>query len=380
LRWRSCRYYFVPDEFRLAGGSSGRAVALIWQDWRTGLALVGAFLVHTFITITYRAPQTVEYEMPAYVVLAVLIGYGVGWVSNLISGPKCQGGVSMCSCGRRRGRSSHGVAHAPSFLALASDARRANTSSRSCAMRRPARSFSLIGICYAMWYLQQVEGLRRDVDVRYVFPIGGQEWSQVWRSLIQENVVSAACYRDTLLGPAVCHAAVFVSSRRPGVAVRADPAFDFRAIWLRFQMILAARFDCWDTAPVWRTLSPGRPLEVTLALENVASSIATIHSQFRCSIERRTSRSQDRGYPTRTFAPGEVRVDRFTLPLEPTLAPGRYAISVGVYYVPPEGCCRNLTTRDGEQLATLTTLELSPDTRRCPRFIRLTCRSQAGRR
>jgi hypothetical protein len=31
-----------------------------------------------------------------------------------------------------------------------------------------------------------------------------------------------------------------------------------------------------------------------------------------------------------------------------------------VYYVPPEGCCRNLTTRDGAQLATLTTLELSP--------------------
>ena len=53
-------------------------IVLIWRDWRAGLMLVGGFLLHTFVAITYRAPQTVEYEMPAYVALAVMIGYGVG--------------------------------------------------------------------------------------------------------------------------------------------------------------------------------------------------------------------------------------------------------------------------------------------------------------
>jgi hypothetical protein len=72
---------------------------------------------------------------------------------------------------------------------------------------------------------------------------------------------------------------------------------------------------------------------------------------------RRTQ--QDRGYPTQSFAPGEVRVDRFTLPLEPTLPPGQYAVVVGVYYVPSEGGFRNLRTAEGEW-ATVATFDLAP--------------------
>ncbi|HEY68865.1 MAG TPA: DUF2723 domain-containing protein, partial [Thermoflexia bacterium] len=53
-------------------------VLLLWRDRRLALLLVGSFLVHTAVTLTYRAPQTVEYEMPAYVSLALLAAVPFG--------------------------------------------------------------------------------------------------------------------------------------------------------------------------------------------------------------------------------------------------------------------------------------------------------------
>ena len=127
--------------------------------------------------------------------------------------------------------------------------------------------------------------------------------------------------------------------------------------------------------------SPGRPLDVTLALQ----SIGQLDRDYSLTVRlvdangaRRTQ--QDRGYPTRTFAPGEVRVDRFTLPLEPTLAPGRYAVVVGVYFVPPEGGFHNLRTADGVNGRRLPRLISRPAMNHCQRFIRSMCRSRVGRR
>jgi hypothetical protein len=97
---------------------------------------------------------------------------------------------------------------------------------------------------------------------------------------------------------------------------------------------------------------------VTLALQ----SIGQLDRDYTLTVRlvdangvRRTQ--QDRGYPTKTFAPGEVRIDNFTLLLEPTLPPGRYAVVVGVYFVPPEGGFHNLRTAEGEW-ATIATFDL----------------------
>jgi 4-amino-4-deoxy-L-arabinose transferase-like glycosyltransferase len=49
-----------------------------WADRRLGLALWLAWLVHTFIGITYRAPQTTEYLLPSYVLMALATGWGGG--------------------------------------------------------------------------------------------------------------------------------------------------------------------------------------------------------------------------------------------------------------------------------------------------------------
>ncbi len=156
------------------------ALRLIRRDWKLAVMLIGGLALHTFVAITYRAPQTVEYLLPAYVLLAIVVGYGV---------------------------------HAPRTLALAGSARATQHVLRSTLYALPAACCVLIVFQFAgnfpsfnwlrqnddtraytesllndaptnaivlsnwhwaspLWYLQQVEGLRPDVEVQYVYPRG----------------------------------------------------------------------------------------------------------------------------------------------------------------------------------------------------------------
>jgi len=329
---------------------------------------VGGFLVHTFITITYRAPQTVEYEMPAYVVLAVMIGYGVGQLSSFKSAVShiVVAGIVVAGV-------ANGVAHAPSFVALASD-RSTREYVEPLLRGAPGGAIILSDWHYAtpMWYLQRIEGLRRDVEVRYVFPIGGQEWSRVWRDLIEENVARRPVIVTHYWG--LQYATLPCTFEPFGQAwlVRTGPSFDVPRDLIPVSADFDGRIRLLGYKVSLSRASAGRPLEVTLAWQ----TLGPLDRDYSLTIQlidsngaRRAQR--DRGYPTRAFAPGEVRIDRFTLPLELALAPGQYAVAVGVYYVPPEGCCRNLMTSGNAQLATLSVLELVPGTGALPTLRRL---------
>ncbi|MCP5095806.1 MAG: hypothetical protein GY943_09655, partial [Chloroflexi bacterium] len=60
---------------------AGMIIGFIWllrKDKRLAFLLGGAFLFHTFITATYRAPQTVEYMIPAYIPAVLLLGVCIG--------------------------------------------------------------------------------------------------------------------------------------------------------------------------------------------------------------------------------------------------------------------------------------------------------------
>lgn len=49
-------------------------VGLLRRDRRLFVLLAGSLVLHTFVSITYRAPQTVEYLMPAYLPVAIAAG------------------------------------------------------------------------------------------------------------------------------------------------------------------------------------------------------------------------------------------------------------------------------------------------------------------
>jgi Protein O-mannosyl-transferase TMEM260-like len=338
------------------------AVLLMWRDWRAGVMLVGGFLAHTFIAITYRAPQTVEYEIPAYVALAIMLGYGVGQISNIQSQISKVVVAAVIVAGL-----ANGTAHAPSYITLASD-RSTREYVEPMLRDAPPGAIILSDWHYAtpMWYLQQVEGLRNDVEVRYVFPVAGQEWSQVWRGLIEGNIVTRTVIVTHYWGSQYSTLPYIFEPFGQAWQVQSEPSFDVP----RDLTPLSAEFDGKLRLAGYHLslarASLGRLLDVTLALQ----SIGQLDRDYALTVRlvdangaRRTQ--QDRGYPTQTFAPGEVRVDRFTLPLEPTLPPGRYAIAVGVYYVPPEGGFRNLKTADGEW-ATIATFDLAPSSQPLP--------------
>ena len=54
---------------------------LVWRRRALGLTLAGALLLHLFITLTYRAPQTVEYALPAWVIVVAGAGLGLAALS-----------------------------------------------------------------------------------------------------------------------------------------------------------------------------------------------------------------------------------------------------------------------------------------------------------
>jgi hypothetical protein len=349
-----------PFQMNLAllAAALASALMLVWRDWRAAILLIGGFLLHTFIAITYRAPQTVEYEMPAYVALAVIVGYGVGQISNIKYQISNVVVASVMVAGL-----ANGVAHAPSFITLAGD--RSTREYVEPILRDAPRGAIILSDWHwatPMWYLQQIEGLRRDdVTVRYVFPVGGQEWSQVWRGLIEENVRQRPVIVTHYWGLQYATLPYVFEPFDQAWLVRDKPSFaaprDLSPLSVEFDgkiRLVGVQTD--------RTLaSPGQPLKLTLALQTIGQLDRDYALTIRLVDANDARRAQqDRPYPTRTFAPGEVRVDRFTLPLEPTLAPGRYAVQVGVYFVPPEGGFRNLKTTDGQEQATVAMLDLVP--------------------
>ena len=83
LRDLSLRLPILPTLFKMQFSPLMLlGIAATWfyiasRDSRIVLALLVPWVVMTFVTITYRAPQTVEYLMPAYIPMALGLGLGV---------------------------------------------------------------------------------------------------------------------------------------------------------------------------------------------------------------------------------------------------------------------------------------------------------------
>ncbi|MEA3397940.1 MAG: DUF2723 domain-containing protein, partial [Chloroflexota bacterium] len=155
---------------------------LLWRHGKLALALFLSWIVHTFVTITYRAPQTVEYLMPAYLPVVLGWGLGVAKVKSRKSKVASRKSNVESQTSSNVARFTLGVllilliarfpAHLPDFLTLAAD-----TSVRERVAplleQAPPDALLLADWRWAtpLWVLQQVEGLRPDVEVAYVYPV-----------------------------------------------------------------------------------------------------------------------------------------------------------------------------------------------------------------
>lgn len=161
-------FQFSP--WLLAAAGLGLAL-LIWRNRPLAWLFGGSFALHLFITATYRAPQTVEYMLPAYVPLVICLGYAVGWLAVGLSyrGVRLAGyGVAVALWLTAVWQ---GIHHFPSYQTL-SHSTYVRDALEPLLADAPPDSIILADWHWAtpLWYLQAVENRRPDVAVEFVYP------------------------------------------------------------------------------------------------------------------------------------------------------------------------------------------------------------------
>ena len=162
------------------------AVAVTWlwllrRRWRLAVALLVSWIVHTFVTITYRAPQTVEYLMPAYVPVVLVFGLGLMAVWQWAAEHKVLV-VRLAAVVLLVALLARVPLQIADFMTLAVDT---SVRERVAPLLKHAPSDALILADWRwatpMWALQQTEDLGADTEVAYVYPVAGADYEQVWR-------------------------------------------------------------------------------------------------------------------------------------------------------------------------------------------------------
>ncbi len=168
----------------------------IRHDKKLAWLLGGGFLLHTFITATYRAPQTVEYMLPAYIPAVLLLGNGVGHFINTFSGKRPEDvkhhivyfvGTSLTAVFIITAIV-QGITHYPSFIIL----HQSKDTRHYAETLLDAAPDNTIILADWHWYtplryLQAVESQRTDVIIKFV-PPGEGKYEITWANRIQEEL------------------------------------------------------------------------------------------------------------------------------------------------------------------------------------------------
>ncbi len=364
-------------------------LTVLRRDRRLFLLLAGSFLLHTYVTLTYRAPQTVEYLMPAYLPIALAvgllpIGLGNGTACHQEStkntkghegenfrAPSCP---SWFSPSRLRAFvvNTHPLLTAlalwAGFLNLVAHRSiaelAADTSTRQTVQplleAAPPGAVILADWHWAtpLWYLQQVEGRRPDVAVEYVYPVVGEDYGATWLRRVEEfgtdRPLLLTHFYDFPGYSAEPVGAGFRLHRRPTLETTA-PLSPTDITFAEGVQLLGYRLQ----PP---RVSPGQPLEVTLAWRRTVPSDRAPSFTLRLTDADGREFAQADRYLGADVVPGEVRWERLTLPLYPTLPPGRYRLILGAYTVSGAGF-EPLPTSSGESFILLTELDVGPSAR-----------------
>ncbi len=291
--------------------------------------LLLGILIHTFIAITYRAPQTTEYLLPTYVLMALAL-------SGLLSDgrwPAAARGLlalvavvlSVWQIGRL----------ALSYRDLAADTS-TDAYTRSVLDLAPEGAAVLAPWHYAtpMWYLQRVEGLRPDVEVVYVLNQGeatyGESWLRDIKRFLPERQVILTAYDHAALDGSGLR---FQPLETPGQAawlvepllmtgptgLTGGVSFD-PVTYLGARELPGERGDQRVYLLAWRLTGEPRDMSVYVHALDVTGQLVAQDDQ-RWSGER--------------IGEDGLLIGRFTITAPPQRAPGTLTLTTGVYL--PDG-------------------------------------------
>ena len=342
----------------LAGMAAGLLI-LLWRDRWLVLLLGGSYLLHTLITATYRAPQTVEYMLPAYVSAALLLAM-VGDIDPSGQQPRTRLtsvratwtslglAVLMVAAGAQAWH------NYSSFATLAED-RTAREYAMTILDNAPDDSVVLADWHWVtpLWYLQRVEGRRPDLDIAYVFPTA-EAYGATWARRIAQGredgrpVVATHYDREQYeqLPPPQPMGDAFLFQQTP----LAEPPSGFRrlALTLGDQIeLLGYRLTGESVAPTYES-----SLLVAWRPRNASAPPLTLFAHL-VGDDGALYAQQD--VPAQAQADG-VTLTRFTLTPRPGALPGQYAIMVGAY----DGSGQPLPDDDGNQRSRVATVSVRP--------------------
>ena len=295
---------------------------------RSSLVLGAA--IHAFIAITYRAPQTTEYLLPTYVLMALAL-------SGLLSEARWPAAVrgllalaavvlSVWQIGRL----------APSYRELAADTS-TDAYARSVLDLAPQGAAVLAPWHYAtpMWYLQRVEGRRPDVEVVYVLNQGeatyGESWLRDIQRFLPERPVVLTGYDHAAFDNSGLRFEPLATPGQPAWLVAADALSEapaglsggrsFDGVQLiGAREVPSLRADQRTYLIAWRL--EGAPRDVSFFVHALSPSGALVAQD-------------DQRWAASRFATGEVLVGRYTVTVPPDGAPEPLTLSAGAYL--PDG-------------------------------------------
>lgn len=313
-------------------------VVVLLHDKLAGLLLAGSVLLFSAVAATYRAPQTVEYLMPAYVAAAVAMGYGLalvaGWLAEDGRAARAVGSLMLAAVFVAAVGQAVALYDSYAFLRAEGSARHVVGDMLADA---PEGATILAHWHWAtpLWYLQDVEGQRPDVAARFVFP-EGEPYEATWARRTRDSVATGAPVITTYYEPAVLadlppplpydEAYLF-----PQSAVNDLPA-GYQPVEARFADGAAAV----ELAGVWLPDSPpttGDMTSVTVAWRPAAELAGPVSMSVRLlSADGRTVAQDDRPLVAR---PDGLTLTQFRLAPRPGVVSGPATLWAAVYAEQP---------------------------------------------
>lgn len=359
------------------------AMFLLWRDRKLAFLLVGSFLVHTAVTLTYDAPQTVEYEMPAYVSLSLLVAASFRVLSELRSEVRSSDPLrrglraivlfvsNLLAVFLLLAGAVNLLVHLPSYGAL-SRSHDARSYAESALNGAPENAVVLSNWHWfsPLRYLQEVEGIRPDVRIEYVAPRGeplARTWVRSIESYIDERPVVVARAFENEYGDLPYQ----VEPLGEAFLVRQEPRAEVPTEMTPLDVTLGKRVMLLGYRLEEKETEPAQPLVMTLAWSPVDGPVedVALFAQLIGPEGRLWSAAQDPRHSGERVAPDEIILDRFVVYPLLHAAPGDYTLVIGAYT--PDG---RLVTSDRSDTVRLATVRVHSSTTRPvsehPRFVR----------
>ncbi len=336
---------------------------LLWHERRLALLLLGSFGLHTLITAVYRAPQTVEYMLPAYIPLVLMLAYGTYCVVRSayasVYALRTTHYASLLTAVFLTATLVQGYTHYLSFAAL-SQQEDARHYAQTLLTEAPPDSLIL-----AHWhwfaplrYLQTVEGQRPDVAVEFVFP-RGEPYDETWGRLAREGWENGRSVITT-------HYAEFVYEGLPppqpigeAFLFAQTPMTDLPAVFGALDLALGERIQVRGISSQYAVgssqratgLAVGETTVFTLAWEPVGAGDESL-SLFAHLVGPDGRLYAQADLPANP-QPDGLTLTRFYLTPRPGAQPGEYALMIGGYGAEP-------LLHEGETRTAVSTLTLTP--------------------